>query len=412
MLAAALMLGGCMQTESQEEKFFSESGDAGEEYSVPDLNEILTALPREKQEEICGVWISYLELSPRIVGKTEEEFTKLAEELCQNCRNFGFQTIFLQIRPFADSFYPSEYYPWSSYAGGAIGLSPGYDPVGILLDCAAEQRLSVHGWINPMRGFEEEEIGRVSDEYLIRQWYDDPVLRGQNLFVEDGVLYLNPGSADARELIINGALEALERYQLDGIHIDDYFYPPSLPLSADETSYLLWQEAGGTLSQEDWRRENTYIMVKELSEAVHQSSGNAMFGVSPRAVLSQNYNDLYIDVEKWMAEPGCLDYIAPQIYFGFENESAPFAEIAAQWDALCTAYQVPLVAGLAAYKVGQQDAYAGSGSGEWAESPDILRQQADFLRTLDSFAGMIFFRYDNFADGTAESLFSVQSSTP
>lgn len=403
-----------MQTKGAVEKSFPENREIAEwSGQTADLDEILSALPQKQESaEIHGVWISYLELSPRIVGKTEAEFIKLAEELCQNCRSLGFQTIFLQIRPFADSFYPSEYYPWSCYAGGVIGASPGYDPVGILRDCAAKLGLSVHGWINPMRGFEEEEIGRVSSEYPIRQWYDDPDLKDQNLFSADGILYLNPGSADARELIINGALEALERYQLDGIHIDDYFYPPSLPFSADEASYLAWKEAGGTLSQEDWRRENTYIMVKELSEAVHKSSETAMFGVSPRAVISQNYNDLYIDVEKWMAEPECLDYIAPQIYFGFENEAAPFAQVAAEWDELCTKYQVPLVPGLAAYKVGQEDTYAGSGVLEWVESPQILQQQAAYLQSLDSCAGMIFFRYDNFINGIAESPFSVQTSTP
>lgn len=367
------------------------------------LTEILSQLlDREKPEdggEVRGVWLSYLDLSPLLVGKTEEEFAASAAQIAENAAELGLNTLYVQVRPFSDSFYPSEYYPWSSWASGELGQPLSFDPIRMLRDEAARQNLSFHIWINPMRGFAEQEIGLVPESFPIRRWYDDPALREQNLLFSEGVIYLNPASAQARELIASGAVEALARYEADGVHIDDYFYPPKLSLEEDAASYRQYLEEGGSLSQEDWRRENTWLMVKTLGEAVHAADAAAQFGVSPRGVSSQNYNDLYIDIARWLEEPGLLDYIAPQLYFGFAHDTAPFDRAAEEWNALAEQYGVPLLIGLAAYKAGTEDPYAGSGAGEWLENPGLLAEQILFARELPAYDGVILFRYGSLFDG-------------
>lgn len=404
----ALLLGSCGLSEAMDwgTRLFEMTADrGGDSLAEPEkagtLTEILSQLLDSGTEkpastgEMLGVWVSYLDLSPLTVGKTVEEFTESARQICGNTAGLGLNTLFVQVRPFADSFYPSDLFPWSRWASGELGQALAYDPVEILWDEAAAEGLSFQIWINPMRGMSEGEVAAVPAEFPIRQWYDDPEKRAENLLVEDGILYLNPASAEVRKLIADGAVEALDRYQADGVHIDDYFYPPNLPPEADQSSYQAYLDSGGSLSQAEWRRENTYLMVKELGDAVHAAGSSALFGVSPRGIESQNYNDLFIDVERWMAEPGLLDYIAPQLYFGFEHETAPFDRAAEEWNALCAQYGVPLVIGLAAYKVGAEDQFAGTGSREWVETPGLLAEQLVFARGLSSYGGVIFFRYDS-----------------
>ncbi len=363
------------------------------------LTEILSQLLRgeetEETDEVRGVWLSYLDLSPLLVGKSEEDFAASAAQIAGNAAGFGLNTLYVQVRPFGDSFYPSAYFPWSAWASGELGQPLSFDPVQILRDEAAKRGLSFHIWINPMRGFPEEDAGLVPESFPVRSWYGDPLLREQNLILDGGTIYLNPASPEARELIAAGAVEALERYGADGVHIDDYFYPPNLSFEADAASYRAYLEEGGALSQEDWRRENTFLMVRTLGEAVHAADPDASFGVSPRGIPDQNYNDLYIDLTRWLEEPGLLDYIAPQLYFGFVHDAAPFDRMAEEWNALAEQYGVPLLIGLAAYKAGAEDPYAGSGAQEWIESPDLLAEQIEFARELPAYGGVIFFRYDS-----------------
>lgn len=238
------------------------------------------------------------------------------------------------------------------------------------------------------------EIQNVSSEFPIRKWYDDSSLKSQNLIEYDGRLYYNPASAEARKLIADGAAEIVKNYDVDGIHIDDYFYPPSLPDSYDKAQYDTYVKAGGKLSQADWRRDNTSKMVKEMNEAIKKADSSAIFGISPRGVISQNVDQLYIDVKKWCSTPGYCDYIAPQLYYGFEHSTAAYSTVMKQWSELVSCDEVDLLVGLAAYKVGQQDQYGGSGKDEWQVNHDILAHQIDDARAYKNYGGMIFFRYE------------------
>ena len=386
MILAAAMLWSCALPEG--EGTASSVPNGPEPGALEDiLRELRQAVP-EPEEELRGVWIAYLDLVPLLREKSEDQFTEGFSAMAESCREAGFNALVVQVRPFGDSFYPSAYFSWSALTGPLA-----YDPMAIMTRIAAEKDLEFHAWLNPMRAMTLEEAAAVPEEFPIRQWYDDPALRAERLILLDGRVYLNPASAEVRALIADGAAELAERYSIDGVHIDDYFYPPKLDFSVDGAAYDAYCAGGGTLSQGDWRRENTFRMVRELSAAVKAADPSVQFGVSPRGQMSQNLEDLYIDLERLAGEPGCLDYLAPQLYYGFRNTAAPFSALAEEWNRLAEGHGIRLVVGLAAYKIGRQDAYAEEGQSEWLEDPELLAKEIRASRELSAYGGVMLFRY-------------------
>ena len=407
-IAAMLVLTACSTTTVfSEPSSLTESGENAVAGDAGTIDSILTQLHIDSSEEVLAartnkapadevraVWIAYLDLAPVLKGKTEAQFKESIGKMYDNCVSIGLNTVIVQVRPFSDSFYPSELFPWSSYCSGTLGKALSYDPMKIMVSEAESRKLKIEAWVNPMRAMTTAEIKNVSSDFPIRQWYDDSSLKSQNLIEYDGRLYYNPASAEARKLIADGAAEIVKNYGVDGVHIDDYFYPPSLPNSYDKAQYDAYVKAGGKLSQADWRRDNTSKMVKEMNEAIKKADSSALFGISPRGVISQNVDQLYIDVEEWCSTPGYCDYIAPQLYYGFKHSTAAYDAVMKQWSDLVTCDDVTLLVGLAAYKVGQTDQYGGSGQDEWRTDHDILAHQIDDSRAYKNYGGMIFFRYE------------------
>lgn len=135
-------------------------------------------------------------------------------------------------------------------------------------------------------------------------------------------IYYNPGSEEARQLIVDGVKEIVANYNVDGIHFDDYFYPTT-DASFDSGTYAAYQNSGGTLSLADWRRENVNILVRQTYAAIKSINPSVKFGISPQGNMSNNYNVQYSDVAKWISTSGYVDYICPQVYFGFQNQHQP-----------------------------------------------------------------------------------------
>ena len=407
-MAAMLALTACSATTvfSGPSSSVTESGSNPVAGDAGTIDSILTQLHMDSSQEVLAartnkapadevraVWIAYLDLAPILKGKTEAQFKNSIGKMYDNCVSIGLNTVIVQVRPFSDSFYPSDLFPWSDYCSGTLGKALSYDPLKIMVSEAKSRKLKIEAWINPMRAMTTGEIENVSSEFPIRKWYNDDTLRDQNLIRYDGRLYYNPASAEARKLIADGAVEIVKNYDVDGIHIDDYFYPPSLPYSYDKAQYDVYVKSGGSMSQADWRRDNTSKMVKELNDAIKKADSSVLFGISPRGVISQNIDQLYIDVNRWCSVPGYCDYIAPQIYYGFKHSAAAYDVVMKQWSDLVTCEDVQLLVGLAAYKVGQQDQYGGSGKDEWQTDHDVLAHQIDDSRGYENYGGMIFFRY-------------------
>lgn len=153
-----------------------------------------------------------------------------------------------------------------------------------------------------------------------KQWYEAG--KFENLLLTDSGIYLNPASLEAQTLIINGVRELLQKYSFDAVHMDDYFYPTTDP-SVDAPSYEAYLSAGGRLTQDDWRRENVSMFVSALYTAIKAQNPQTQLVISPGGDIRKNHDNLYADVERWAREPGFLDVLIPQLYYGFENGTRP-----------------------------------------------------------------------------------------
>lgn len=352
--------------------------------------------------DVKAMWLSQFDLNAVYTsgGKQREEndFRTRIGDILQNVVDNGFNTVFLQVRPNADSFYPSEYYPPSKYVVGSYANDFTYDPFEIVIQEARARGLSIHAWINPLRGMSDAEIQQIDSSYAIRQWYDDGALCGTYLVKSGSLWYLNPAYAEVRDLIVYGAREILQRYDVDGIHMDDYFYPTQ-EASFDSTAYTAYKNSGGKLSLADWRRENLSDLVSRLYRVTKQQRADALFGISPAGTLNKVYANQYADVHRWCGEPGFVDYILPQVYFGFEHATMPFDGVCNQWRDIIKTDYVDLLIGVTFGKASSKyDQWAGAGKNEWAEHTDILARSIIYTLTLDKCRGMSVFCYQYFYD--------------
>lgn len=342
-------------------------------------------------DEVRAVWISYLEFYTMAKNKSEAEFTRNVEDAFQKSKDFGLNTVFVQVRPFGDALYRSKLFPWSNVLTGTEGADPGYDPLAIMVREAKARGLRIEAWINPYRiqyAGSNWELSSQNPAVSHLNAGDGVVIR-----YEGGVSY-NPASRAAQQLIIDGVVEIVENYDVDGIHFDDYFYPTT-DSSFDQADYNAYRGTGGQLSHADWRRENVNTLVRGVYAAVKKADPSVLFGISPQARVDVNYNSQYADVAKWVREDGYVDYICPQIYFGFDNQTAPFSDCLAEWNRMAEGSDVTLYIGLAAYKCGAADNYAGSGKDEWRQSDDMMARMVAESREKPAYGGFVLYRYDS-----------------
>ncbi len=357
--------------------------------------------------EVKAVWISYLELQTMLTGKSREDFTASVQTAYQNVAALGLNTVIVQVRPFGDAIYPSRYFPWSAYAKG-YGEDPGYDPLAILIEEAHRLGLSFHAWLNPYRGQTEEEAEKTAADYPFAKWYHGQE-KGTNIVNLSGRWYYNPGVEAVRQLIIGGIKELVLYYEVDGIHMDDYFYPIT-DAAFDDALYQEYRSQGGSLELAAWRRENVNALLRDAYLAIKKINDGVMFGVSPQANISNNFNLQYADVIRWCSTAGYLDYICPQIYYSFKSETTDFDEALNQWVKLAEQSAIKLYVGVAPYKLGREDKWActdASGGGcsapndcgknGWMVSDssksDILKRQYEKIQAEERCSGIFFYSY-------------------
>lgn len=358
-----------------------------------------TAEQQKHEPFTVGMWLSQFDLTSLCVDRDRQrsktEFLRLVEQMMDRIVALGVNTVFIQARPNGDSMYPSALFPASHYAVGSINGAWSYDPYALIVKEARSRGLAVHGWINPLRCF------TVKNKKAIPS--DHPILSLSAQMREvGGVLYLDPSSPAVRDYIAKGAEELLVTYSLDGIHIDDYFYPTT-DESFDGESYRLYLEAHPHASLSEFRRESVNALVAQLYETVHQADPRASFGVSPSGNAERNLTVLYADVSRWCAEEGYVDYILPQIYFGEEHEALPFTKTCHDFAASVKNPNVRFYVGLTlekAYRgsLGEEDVYAGAGSDEWIRDKNVLQGCLNSLADLERCRGIFFFSYRLFYD--------------
>ncbi len=353
-------------------------------------------------DEIRAIWLSYYELAqPK--GTTEAEFRARYAEVFSRIKDFGLRVVFVHVRSHCDAFYPSTLFPWSAVLAGAQGKDPGYDPLAVLLELGREEDLQIHAWINPFR------IARTTDPAALAE--QNPARK--HMLAKDGWvreaaggLYWNPAVPETHALCYAGARELLENYpDLVGIHIDDYFYPTT-DAAFDADQFAKYRAAGGELALGDWRRELVSQFVAGLYRETKRAKPEAVFSVSPSANIDKDRDEMFADVERWMREPGYADWILPQVYFGFEHSKYPFDALARRWATLAEESDtaVRLLFGLAAYKCGETDEYAGTGRDEWVNSGEILARQLELIRALPRYSGFAIYSYEGILGDNMEKV--------
>lgn len=319
-------------------------------------NELYRPLNFHKQK---AMWFTYMDYENILSQKSEEEFSEIISERFENASELGINTVYVQIRAFGDAYYPSEI-----FSKGKFYTDESFDPLQIMIDKAHSYGLSFHAWINPMRLMKKDEISSQPKSEIERVC----VAQENFIFEYEGRYYLDPSYSDTVDIVCRGIEEIVRNYNVDGIHIDDYFYPSQEVSDADEF------KKSGKDNIADWRRENINVLVRSLYNTVKSINKGILFGISPQGNIETDYEKQYADVEKWLSEGGYCDYIVPQIYYGYENSECPFEETLDKWKSISDG-NTALIIGLCTYKNGTEDKWAGKGADEWIINDDVTSRQ-------------------------------------
>lgn len=361
--------------------------------NIAALSSKATADTPESDEEMRGVWVSYMELSmENESSKTQKAFEDKFTEIAQKCRESGFNTLIVQVRPFCDALYKSSYFPWSHILTGTQGENPQYDALQIMCDICKENNLKIHAWINPYRVSSNETPKKLSD--------NNPYTKNSEIGIKtDNGIFLDPSNETAQQLISDGVKEIAENYDVDGIQFDDYFYPTE-DESFDKKQYEAYIEKYGkenSMSLDNWRMQNVNTLICKVYRTIKSVDSSVEFGISPQGNIGNN-DGLYADVKSWCTCKGFADYICPQIYFSLENPALTFEDCLDSWTSLDFDENVKLYVGLGGYKAGNGE----YDEETWLLSDSIIADEYDILRNNKSVRGFMLYSYSCLEDDTAK----------
>ena len=299
---------------------------------------VMTAQPKR---EFRGAWIQCVNGQFRGIG-TEAMQKTLSYQL-DELQKDGCNVIIFQVRPECDALYESKYEPWSYYLTGQQGVAPRpyWDPLAWMIKQSHKRGMELHAWINPYRAKTKVAHANASNHVVSQH--------PERCFEYDGLTLLNPALQENRDYICQVVTDILERYDVDGLHIDDYFYPyptPGIPIP--DNAYFRANNQGFT-DIGDWRRNNVNLFIEQLWATIRTVKPWVKFGVSPFGIYRnvkndpngsqtnglQNYDQLYADVLLWVKN-GWVDYCVPQIYWEIGNKAADYAELMNWWNKHCT----------------------------------------------------------------------------
>ena len=351
-------------------------------------------------DKMKAMWISQFDFS-NVYGtgstqRSESDFRIYVERAYDNLVSLGFNTVIVQMRPNGDSFYPSAYYPWSYYVMGAYGRVGKYDPIEIMIEEAHERNLSFQAWINPMRGMSSANLSKVNAVYPTAQWKKDSS-KSRYLYTYNSLDYFNIAYEEVRQLIIDGVAEIVRNYDVDGVHMDDYFYFGEAA-DFDDKEYNEARKQSAILTRQKFRYNNLNALVSGIYSVIKEENKNVIFGISPAGNLDQMGTKYYADVKTWLSKDGYVDYIMPQLYFGMEHQSYGFENIYNRWSALVKNKNIRFMPGITFEKAiegtnGKEDKYAGLGKDEWIENKDVIKKCLEFSVKQPNFSGYAVFSY-------------------
>jgi uncharacterized lipoprotein YddW (UPF0748 family) len=329
-----------------------------------------TVHPATPKHQLRAMWIaSVVNIDwPSAPGRSEAELKAEYDGWLALAKSLNFNAVIVQIRPHSDAFWPSPLEPWSQYLTGVAGRDPGWDPLAYLVSKAHEQNLEFHAWFNPYRasmpapGGAGTDLSKLPENNPLRLHPDWAVPYPADNAA--GRLYFNPGIPEGRAWVEDAVMDAVTKYDLDGVHFDDYFYPyPAAGQDfGDDATFARY--GAGFASKADWRRNNIDLLIQEVDARVHTAKPWVKFGVSPFGIWrnkaadplgsdtsgTQSYDANFADTRKWVKE-GWIDYIAPQVYWNIGFTVADYAKLVPWWADVVAGTAVQLYIGQADYKV-------------------------------------------------------------
>ena len=386
---------------------------------------------RAPKDELRGVWVTTVRNndfpSPAVyendfdVVKFKQEF----ESIIAKCLEFRINALFFQVRPEGDAFYPSGVNPWSMYLTGEQGVKPNwgdFDPLTWVIARTHAAGMEFHAWFNPYRLTPSNRKGKSKEELVERLSVDHYARRHPDwVYFFNGELFLDPGVPAVTEFMVSTVHEVLVNYDVDAVHLDDFFYPYPYEIiqdgkvewiyfkdvNPDYESYIKYRS---DVSQEldEWREGNINHLVYTLHEEVErynkETSDNVEFGISPFGVWESSDEsggvgsntssaqlsslDVYVNSKLWIDE-GWIDYIVPQVYWAMEDELSPFAVLCDWWNEVVSGTKTKLYIGLGLYLYDED-----ASNSNWQDAGEIVRQ-VRYVRGLENVSGFVFFTYHN-----------------
>ena len=334
-------------------------------------------------EEDRYVFISYIDYS-YLKGKDENILKEEINKMVLNIKENNFNGIILQVRAFSDAIYYSKIFSPSLYIVNNENDKLKLDMLDYFIKLSHENNIKLIAWINPYRIRSNNDISSISDNNIVNKY-----LNTSSVEVKNGI-YFNPAKDEVLDLIIKGVLEIVKNYDVDGILYDDYFYPSK---TCDLNDYKLYKLNGGLKSLEDFRRDNINKLIRKTYEKIKEVNSDVLFGISPSGNMNNNYNAEYLDIN-YLIENKIVDFIMPQIYYGFDNTNLPFVNTVNSWSNLVKDTNIKFYVALALYKSGLEDKYAKTGINEWINNNDIISKQIIVSRNTYNYEGFSIFRYD------------------
>ena len=293
----------------------------------------------QNKREFRGAWIQCV--NGQFMGKSTQEIQSMLSNQLDELQKDGVNAIIFQVRAECDALYESDLEPWSKFLTGVQGKAPSpyWDPLAWMVEQCHQRGMELHAWINPYRAKHgSTSMGQLSDKSV--------VIKQPNLcFSYDNLVLLNPGLKEAADYTCKVAADIVKRYDIDGFHIDDYFYPYPVAGKKIPDQELFQKNCHGFWNIGDWRRDNVSRFIKQLGETIHQVKPWVKFGVSPFGIYRnkrndpngsetnglQNYDDLYADVLLWVNN-GWIDYCVPQLYWEIGNRAADYKTLITWWN--------------------------------------------------------------------------------
>ena len=337
---------------------------------------------KKEEEETRAIFVSYIELNKYIKGNDYEISKRNIRKIIKNIKSLKCNTIILQVRSASDAIYKSNIYPLSLNIVNTE-YDDYYDVLDYFIKESHKSNVKVIAWINPYRIRTTCDKTTITEKNPAYKYLDTDIV-----YINNGIYY-NPSKQETEDLIVKGVEEVLN-YDVDGILFDDYFYPDN---NIDKKDYEEYIKNNEFIEEKDYRLNIVNKMVKRVYKTCKNK--NIKFGISPDGNIDNNYNKNYADVKSWLKSNEYIDFIMPQIYYGFYNSTRDYIKVTKEWENLIENKDIELYIALAFYKVGMEDKYAKSGFNEWIDNDNIIMREILLSRNLKNYKGFSLFRYEN-----------------